>query len=82
MTITIKNKKVKIKPIKDKKGNAGFFIPREEWRIIKKYISTSSNKKKPKPSVYPDVKKAIEEMKLILQGKMPAVDAKTWIKTL
>lgn len=82
MTITVKNKKVKVKPIKDKQGNAGFFIPREEWRIIEKYISKSPAKKRSKPSAYPEVKEAIEEMKLILQGKMPSIDAKAWIKTL
>ena len=82
MTITVKNKKVKVKPIKDKQGNDGFFIPREEWKLIKKYIPSSHVKKKKKPSAYRDVKEAIEEMKLIIEGKMPAIDAKAWIKTL
>jgi len=82
MTLIIKNKKVRLKPIKDKDGNAGFFIPREEWKLIKKYIPTSKDKKRSKPSVYPDVKEAIEEMGLMLRGKIPAVDAKKWIKSL
>jgi hypothetical protein len=82
MTLSIKNKKVKLKPIKDKDGNAGYFIPREEWKLIKKYIPSSGTRKKSKPSVYPDVKEAIEEMGLILRGKLPSVDAKTWIKSL
>jgi len=84
MTITVKNKKVKVKPIKDKEGNAGVFIPRKEWEHIKKYIplSTPTDKKKSKPSAFDDVKEAIHEMDLILKGKLPKVDAKTWIKTL
>lgn len=77
MTLTIKNKKVKAKPMKDAKGNDGYFIPAKELSFLEK-----PTKSKPKrPSIYPEVKEALEEMKLMVQGKLKTTEAKEWLKS-
>ncbi len=82
MTITLNNKKVKAKPMKDNRGNDGFFILAEELGPINLTSVGKKKKEKTKPSVFKDVKEAIIEMDLIEKGKMKAIDAHEMIKSL
>lgn len=64
---------------KTKKGRA----KSDKNKKTKRRITTSSvNKRRTKPSVFPEVIEALKEVDLMLQGKLPMIDAKEWIKTL
>lgn len=48
----------------------------------RRVTSSLVNKKKSKPSVFKDVMEALEEVRLIEEGKLKGVDAIEWIKSL
>ncbi len=86
--MVIDKKKLKVKNIRDKDGNKGVFIPSEDWKAFKNELDNLKKKalgKQPakgKPSVYDDVREALIEVKLIREGKIRAMDAKTWLRGL
>ena len=83
MTITIDNKKISAKPMKDSHGNDGFFILAKELGKISRTRPVDKKKKtKSKPFVFEDVKEAILEMDLMEKGKLKAIDAREMIKSL
>ncbi len=86
--MVIGKKKLKVKSARDKEGNKGVFIPSEDWKAFKKEFDNLKKKSlgkqsvKGKPSVYEDVKEALLEVRLIREGKIRAMDAKTWLRGL
>lgn len=72
----ITTKSIKVKKVKDKDGTRGVFIPSADWKAFKKELEglkknlTEKPPKKEKPSVYKDVKEALQEVALIRQGKI------------
>lgn len=84
----IGKKKLKVKSARDKDGNKGVFIPSADWKAFKKELDNLKKKSlgkqtvKEKPSVFEDVRESLIEVKLIREGKMRAMDAKTWLRGL
>ncbi|MFM9838293.1 MAG: hypothetical protein ACKVOQ_08525 [Cyclobacteriaceae bacterium] len=84
----ITTKRIKVKNVKDKDGTKGVFIPSADWKAFKKELEALKKNlaeklpRKEKPSVYKDVKEALQEVALIRQGKVKPKDIKDLLSEL
>ena len=81
-------KKIKVKNVKDKDGTKEVFIPSPDWKAFKRELEelkkniTAKFPKKEKPSVYKEVKEALQEVALIRQGKIKPKSIKDLLSEL
>jgi hypothetical protein len=86
--MVIGKKKLSVKNTRDKNGNKGVFIPSEDWKAFKKELVilkknlVGKQSKKEKPTVFNDLKEALQEVALIRQGKIKPRDIKDFLREL
>lgn len=77
---------MRLQVIQDSKGKAtGVYIPINEWKELKKqyrYLETLEYEEPTKEQILQELKEAVQELKLVEQGKLKARPAKELLDEL